>query len=503
MTDQTELVKVIANPMAPSFGNELEPMSLFDIVFGRCHGDSLIAIGSRRPSPGNPNPHPKALAAVPVRCRQEWLPGIFEYHVEHTQYFIPNPLVPEPRTPGGWVGKQRHNAPRGVYWFGALNENVRELSALVVDLDCYDEPLNMRPELAIATAQMMVADGDLPAPAMAAYTGSGALLLWLLRGEDDESPPQATEDNKAAWELCASAMVKKLSHIGGDPNARRLANWYKRAGTVDTKTGNLVRYWVFGDSWSGFLPSHRLTELQELLGAYHFQVDADTTAALPLAPHKGALAPYVSGRKKPSQRKRQVKLGKGGESARKRVLEIERLNVHREGFQEKRPSRRVAAWLYYLHLRAWLRASAPAGKQNEAGEEACKKTINLAKTFRPPLTAEQVIRQIREPKGRPTPRYFRKATMAEKLGVTAEEAEELNLEAIAPPEVTARQREAQRQAAAAKAEGEALYRQSIEDLLRRGLKDAEIARRVGVNRSTILRHRRKLGLRRRKPRLPY
>ena len=59
------------------------------------------------------------------------------------------------------------------------------------------------------------------------------------------------------------------------------------------------------------------------------------------------------------ERKWKVRSGKSGDATRKRVIEMERLNVHREVFQEKRLSRQAAIWLQGIHLRAWLRASSP------------------------------------------------------------------------------------------------------------------------------------------------
>ena len=91
---------VTSEAIMPSMGYALPPLDVFDTIFGRCHGDNLIAIGSRRPSKGKPTPFPHALIAVPVSARHDWLPEVFEHEISQTQYLIPNALSPKALWPG-------------------------------------------------------------------------------------------------------------------------------------------------------------------------------------------------------------------------------------------------------------------------------------------------------------------------------------------------------------------------------------------------------------------
>jgi len=476
---------------------KMPPLTVFDAIFSRAHGDNLIAIGSRRPLAKDPDSVvPHAMIAVPVRYRREWLPEVFAYHIEETQYLMPNTLKP-----AAVVGKTETiiGEHARIRWFGAKNHNVAELCALAVDLDCYKEPYSLKAAEALGQAVTMVLRRELPMPAMAAHSGRGAYLVWLLRDEQADAPPPATRDNAEAWGLIASEIVRRTAHLGADRNAKRLANWYKRPGTIDTKTGREVIYIAFGGP-GGFMPMYRLSELQTFLRVYHHTIDAQSSPADQTTDRPGPKPQFrpleIRHRKKPAERRRNVRLGKGAESARKRVAEIERLNQHRGGFREASPSRKIAAWLYHIHLRAYLRACSEDSPKALANAEkvALERTIDFAKTFKPPLTAAQVIAQVRSPKQKAPARYFRGFIVAEKLGVTEAEAETLGLTAIAPKAirerlgltVEARKKDADQRRAARKARNARLA-----ELIGKGWSSAEIAAELGLSRMTVWRHRKK------------
>jgi len=480
-------------------GNPVTPIVVFEIIFGRCKPDSLIAVGSRRPTRKPPfNEAPHALVAVPVKAMREWLPGVFAWHVDETQYFQPNVLHQRAVIGSSVTVMGKHARAR---WFGAGNANVAELCALVVDLDCYKEPVCMDAAQALGAAVTMILKGVLPMPAMAAYSGRGAYLLWLLCDETSDVPPPATPDNADAWRLVAEELVRRTRDLGADPNARRLANWYKRPGTIDTKTGKRVVYLTFGAGSPEAIPLHRLSTLQGFLGVYHHQLDTredesrgDSPDALP---DTGAVRnSYRSGRLPSDRRKRIAKPGRGGECARKRVAEMERLSAYRGGFRESSPSREIAVWVYYLHLRADLRTrtdGTPEGIR-EADREALRRSCQFAKRFQPPLSAKDVLGQVRGPAGRKVAHYFRAATVARMLGVTTAEAEELHLVAIAPPSV----REAARKAAADARDARRMERREqarhIEALIREGHSDSEIARLLNIDRRKSWQARKRMGV---------
>src|ERR1017187_2865928 len=120
---------------------------MFDTIFGRSRGESLIALGSRRlgapprsksrRSDDNAVEPPKAfphfLTVVRVEDRREWLPQIFEWKIENTQYVMPNTLRDSAlyRPAAEYVESLLAN-DKPLY-FKAMNHHVNELCAIAVD----------------------------------------------------------------------------------------------------------------------------------------------------------------------------------------------------------------------------------------------------------------------------------------------------------------------------------------------------------------------------------
>ena len=462
----------------PELVGALPPLKVFDIIFGRCRGDARIAIGSVRPTKRNPDPHQAALSLVPVSARREWLPEIFAWHVDQMQVFIPQGLSAKSRR-GDWERPIGDHAR--LCWFGAQNRHVYELATLVMDLDVWredtDPRFRNRPAAALGQAVQMALEREIPLPALAAYSGRGAYLFWLLRGEDDTHPPRATRSMVGAWSTIAAALHGEFRHMGSDSGAAgTLAKWYKRPGVIDPKTGNEVIYLTFGTADVGNLPLWRLSELQEFLGAHHHGID--DKGELPKLP-----TPKAKADRKASKRAAARWL--------KHADDIDRLNNYRGGMPKG--FRSVTAWLYYRCLRAALRAGVAKDQEtaDAAGREAFKKTVELAQTFRPPLTPAEVKAQVKDPIDAHPARWFRSETLAAKLGVTEDDVAGAGLISILPEDMAAAKRAARKADRAIKRADRANRDRLIEELVAKGLTDSEIAARVGTNRSTAWRHRQK------------
>lgn len=449
----------------------LAPLDVVDAVFADCRDDSLIAIASRRPERNAPDTFAiKALAPVPVAARYDWLPEVFRHQLEHTQYFMVNTLD-QRAVRRNWTTR-RIGEHACLSWFDATNANVRELSAILLDLDVWradvPHPYQNDPAEALGHAVTLWLKGRLPMPAMAAFSGRGAYLLWLLADERAVGPPLATPDNRECWRLIASELSRRLVHLGADQTWP--AHWYKRPGTRDFRTGEEVKYMFFAGSKSGAMRRHRLSDLQQLLGVYHCAIDARGPPGLPCSPSRH--------RKKPQNRLRNVRRGKGGEPHRRRCIEIERLSAHRGGIREGR--RAVATWTYFLSVRAWLRTCGDGSAEGraEAHREALEKTVAFAGTFQPPLTPEEVRRQVQPPRSATAPRYWRGSTVAKMFAITPAEVAALDLEAVVPADIAARRKVVADAAKDARRSRRAARREPIVRMIRAGLSDATIADRL-------------------------
>ena len=481
--------KIATRPAKPTPIAAIPPLDVFKMIFGQCHRDSIIATGWIDPAkPGEDNRRPSALSPVPVHAMEDWLPEIFNWRVTQTQYMIPNTLKPSA------VQDRKSKAIAAhakIQWFRYKGSHVRELCAIVADLDVWEDrvtaPWHNNPQEALLAAMRMWFNDELPAPAMAVFSGRGAYLVWLLRDELTNAPPEATADNLAAWRLIAAEINHRTYHLGADGNGTCPNHWYKRPGTVDMRTGNEVKYMLFGTASAGMVQRHSLSEMQTALDVFHHPIDA--RARITSRP------PARQGRQT-----RQVKRGKGSESWRRRVEEIELLNQHRHGFRESSPSREKAIWLYYHCLRAQLFAEYPRDKRQDASIAAYERAFQFAQTFKPPMSQDEISNALDYPMETSKFWPYRLAAI---LGVTEQEATALNFISILPPRLFVAKRNEQAHALAAKQNAKAERTAKMDRLILAGVHDAQIAREVEVNRSTILRRRRKVHPRQELPTLPY
>lgn len=427
----------VSTPFVPCL-----PMDIFDAIFGRCRPDSLIALGSRRADKTGSEAFPHFLCPVTVADRAEMLPIVFQHQVEHSQYLMPNTLA---QTATKWPIQQHVESIRQggqILYFAAKNKHVRELVAITIDLDVGRGPDDLTAGQALGASLDMSLRGELPLPSLCAFSGRGAYLMWLLRDVTDSRPPLNTRDNLATWQSCSAALWQRTRHLKADPNAKRLANWYKRPGTIDTKTGNLVVYMTFGAHDLGRIPTYTLPGLAATLEVHHEPLDTETPD--PKAPivRIGCPCPQPQPSLTPKKRSRVVKAGKGSEPSRVRIEEIERLNAYRGGFRE---GCRHMALVYYSQAvyRYWrvCGESVPEPKR-----KALSAAVRLNRAFNPPLAPMEVEKAAES-------RLFlrsRNATIARDLGVTEAEVSAVGLRSLLPLHI-AQQRKAAETTAKAEA----------------------------------------------------
>jgi DNA-binding CsgD family transcriptional regulator len=167
------------------------------------------------------------------------------------------------------------------------------------------------------------------------------------------------------------------------------------------------------------------------------------------------------------------------------LAEIERLSADRGGFREG--VRALCMRMYHAVLRAHLRTESDGTPEAYKGadKEALRRAVGFNRTFRPPLSLNEVSKQVR---GR-VRGYFRAETIARALHVSVQEAETLDLDAIAPESVRRKHREAEEQARAESRSAREAQRAEIAALISAGQTDAQIAECVGCARMTVYRMR--------------
>lgn len=365
-------------------GHPQKPLAVFDLIYGRSDDDAIIAIGSRRPNRKG-DVAPRYFYPLRVRDRHALLPTLFEYCIEQTQYLMPNTLHQR-----ALMGKTDTFFREGLdrehpEYFQAKNRYVHELCAITIDLDV-GRGEGLTAGQALGCVFDLCLNHKMVWPSLVALSGRGAYLMFLLRNENSISPPPNTDDNAACWKLIVNEMLHRLDSLSADPNAKRLANWFKRPGTIDTNTGNEVVYMTFGVNSLSNVPLYRLSHLMKVFGLHHepdpMAIDVRPAQAKQLAPPTPtSIASQRSQRREPV---RKVKAGKGGEPYKRRANEIELLSQHRKGIHEG--LRTTTLFHYFQALRASLGMtyrSEPDGKAR-AHQKALAAALSLNQTFRPP-----------------------------------------------------------------------------------------------------------------------
>ena len=107
--------------------------------------------------------------------------------------------------------------------------NLKRLTTLFVDLDCYKKGL--RPDQALFLLQNDIFDNDLPQPSVVLFSGQGLQLIWKI-SEDRNALP--------TWKRVESYFHNILVPYGADPKAMDASRVLRMPFTKSSKTGKTV-----------------------------------------------------------------------------------------------------------------------------------------------------------------------------------------------------------------------------------------------------------------------
>ncbi|GAA0472724.1 replication protein [Alkalibacillus silvisoli] len=130
-----------------------------------------------------------------------------------------------------WLGEDIYFSQNTFYKPQRQIENIRQLRSLYADVDCY--LLNYDPEWVIGKLELELMDKEIPEPNLIIHSGRGLALVWLIEPLPYKALPlwQAVQDN----------FLKKLKAVGGDPLAKDAARVFRVAGSVNSKSGEVVK----------------------------------------------------------------------------------------------------------------------------------------------------------------------------------------------------------------------------------------------------------------------
>lgn len=130
-----------------------------------------------------------------------------------------------------WLGEDVYFSQNTFYKPQRQIENIRELRALYVDVDCY--LLNYDPEWVVGKIDMELVGEKIPDPNLIIHSGRGIVLIWLLEPLPYRALP--------LWQALQNHFLEQLKYVGGDPKATDAARIFRVAGSINSKSGELVK----------------------------------------------------------------------------------------------------------------------------------------------------------------------------------------------------------------------------------------------------------------------
>lgn len=130
-----------------------------------------------------------------------------------------------------WLGEDVFFSQNTFYIPQRRIENIRQLRALYVDVDCY--LLNYEPEYVLLLLEEDVFKRKIPDPSFVIFSGQGAVLIWRIEPVPYKALP--------LWQAVQNYLCEQVKSFGGDIKALDAARIFRIAGSVNSKNGEVVR----------------------------------------------------------------------------------------------------------------------------------------------------------------------------------------------------------------------------------------------------------------------
>lgn len=138
--------------------------------------------------------------------------------------------------------------------------NLKYLNAVYADLDVGRSDSKIKEQRipwieAQHKVEYLMAQGKLPQASIYAPSGRGLYLIWLIRDPQDPNLPQkAWPEKLQLYKNINRSLTFKLRKLAADQKAIDGARVLKTPGTIDSKSGNQVRYFIrVGDQGLPFI----------------------------------------------------------------------------------------------------------------------------------------------------------------------------------------------------------------------------------------------------------
>ncbi|OKL35333.1 replication protein [Domibacillus mangrovi] len=129
-----------------------------------------------------------------------------------------------------WLGEDVYFSQNTFYKPQRRIENIRQLRALYVDVDCY--VLNYDPEWVVGKTDLEIFKDALPDPNIILFSGRGIVYVWLI----EPVPYQALP----LWQAVQNYFCEQLKYVGADQKSIDATRVFRVAGSINSKSDNEV-----------------------------------------------------------------------------------------------------------------------------------------------------------------------------------------------------------------------------------------------------------------------
>ncbi|WP_075983684.1 replication protein [Bacillus massilinigeriensis] len=129
-----------------------------------------------------------------------------------------------------WLGENVYFSQNTFYKPQRRIENIRQLRALYVDIDCHT--LNYDPKWVLEKINLEVFQEILPVPNIIIFSGRGLVCIWLIEPVPFQALP--------LWKAIQNYFYEQLVYVGADKKSLDPTRVFRVAGSTNSKSGKRV-----------------------------------------------------------------------------------------------------------------------------------------------------------------------------------------------------------------------------------------------------------------------
>lgn len=129
-----------------------------------------------------------------------------------------------------WLGENVYFSQNTFYKPQRRIENIKELRALYVDIDCHN--LDYDPHWVAEKLHLEVFQDTVPTPNMIMFSGRGLVCVWLIEPVPSKALP--------LWKAVQTYFYKQMEYVGADKKSIDPTRVFRISGSVNSKNGKEV-----------------------------------------------------------------------------------------------------------------------------------------------------------------------------------------------------------------------------------------------------------------------